>query len=152
MICSWSTPAAAPLSTGRSERLTMPALVSKVRLPSERLAIVVVPETASTEKAPVDSPPLSLAPMEKTPEFVIERSVVVPAEVEEEMAKSRRLVSPLFEAMVNFAHGVEVPMPILPLVGSAKLVDVAGNMPKRRLPILSWLLLVLAEGKNIFEP
>jgi hypothetical protein len=56
--------------------------VSKLRLPSERLEIVVEPVTASTVKAFEPS-----APQEKTPVLEIVPKVVVVAEVEEEIAR-----------------------------------------------------------------
>ena len=52
----------------------------------------------------------------------------------------------MLREMANLANGVEVPMPSVPVVGSLNAVDVAGSVPKRILPTLSWLLPV-PEGR-----
>lgn len=83
-------PTAALLSTGKLAKDTRPALVSKLRLPIERLAIVVEPVIASTVKRLEPS-----APTEKSPELLTVRSEVVVALVDEEIAKSVFITSPL---------------------------------------------------------
>src|SRR5438105_1454588 len=102
------TPFAALLSMGISERLTTPAFVSKTILPSARLAIVVVPEIESILKIPVEAP-VSEAPTLSTPVLERVRKLVVVAEVDEEMAKRKELVSPFWAEIENLAQGVEVP-------------------------------------------
>ena len=89
MLCDSITPAAALLSTGRSERKTVPALVSKFRLPMLRLAMVVLPVRASVVKYP-----LPCSPTESTPVLLTVRNVVVVALVDDAMAKRVVVASP----------------------------------------------------------
>ena len=60
--------------------------------------------------------------------------------------------------MPKVAKGDEVPTPKVPVVGKVNVpvvsfttVEVAGNTPKRRLPMLSWLL-PEAEVRNALYP
>src|SRR5581483_10143124 len=54
------------------------------------------------------------------PVFDTEKSVVVALAVEDETRKTLELVSPLLAEMASLAHGVEVPMPMLPFVTGAE--------------------------------
>src|SRR5581483_9409823 len=85
------------------------------------------------------------------PVFEMLNSVVVALAVEEPIANNVFAVSPLLVWIANFANGELVPTPILPEVGSLNAVEVAGTVPNRKLPMLSWLLAVV-DGKNMFEP
>src|SRR5512146_40360 len=76
----------------------------------------------------VAAPPVSVVYVAR-PAFEIEKSVVVAAAVDEPTAKRVEVVSPLLVWMENFAKGEEVPMPIVPEVGRAKAVVVAGRLP-----------------------
>src|SRR5581483_11060908 len=128
MICACCVPVAALESTGMSEKLTMPASVSKTRLPIERLEMVVVDDEASTVKIPLEPPVAELAavpaPIETRPVLETLRKVVVAAPVVEAMLKSERSVSPRAPKTESLAHGVEVPMPTLPVLRILKSVDV----------------------------
>ena len=65
------------------------------------------------------------------------KSVVVALAVDDPMAKSAVLVEPLLAWRENVANGDEVAIPKAPVVGSWKAVQVAGTVPKRKLPMLS---------------
>jgi hypothetical protein len=110
----WITPAAALLSTGILDSATTPAFISKLRLPIERLEIVVEPLAASTVNTfePLD-------PTEKRP--ALDR---VSRDVDALLAISRALpLEALAPQTVSFAYGDEVPNPILP-EGAIKILDV----------------------------
>ncbi len=124
-ICACCTPAAAPESTGMSEKLTMPASVSNTRLPSERLLMVVVPLCASTLKIPLGVPIVD-APIEKKPVLESVANVVVVADVDDAMVSKLRLVWPFCATSEKRPHGEVVPMPTLP---PKKLVPIALNAP-----------------------
>ena len=96
-------------------------------------------------------PTLRLPVMVVEPVFPTAKRVVVAEAVEEPMAKRMVAVSPLLAWMESLAKGEEVPMPIVPEVGSLNAEVVAGSEPKRREPILSWLFPV-ALGKKMLEP
>jgi len=85
------------------------------------------------------------------PALETEKSVVVAEAVDEPMAKRVVAVSPLLVWMANLANGEVVPRPILPAVGSLMPVDVAGRLPKIRLPMFSWLF-AAPSGKNVSLP
>jgi hypothetical protein len=87
----------------------MPASVSKVRLPTERLLIVVVELDASTVKMP-DEPPIS-SPIEKRPALDIVSRVVDAADAVLSSSKTLPVDPPTTESL---AQGVVVPMPIWP--------------------------------------
>ncbi len=97
------------------------------------------------------SPVPELSPIVVRPVFETEKSVVVAVAVEEPIAKSVVAVSPLLAEMENLANGELVPTPRKPEVGRVRAVEVAGNVPKSRLPRLNWLLAV-ADGKNTLLP
>ena len=103
--------------------------------------------------APEPRPETTKPVVEATPVFDTEKSVDVALPVEDAMMNALLVkeVSPLFKEIANLPKGVEVPMPSVPLVGSWKLVEVAGNVPKRMPPMLSWLFPV-ADWKKMLEP
>src|SRR6185312_12817088 len=80
------------------------------------------------------------------------KSVVVALAVEEETTKTLLpgKTAPLLAESARRPKGVDVPMPIAPLVGSWNFVDVAGRVPKRRPPILSWLF--VSDWKCVLLP
>ncbi len=87
------------------------------------------------------------------PVFETLNNVVVAEAVEEPMAKSVVLVEPLLAWIENFAQGEEEATPIVPVTASAKLVEVAGSVPYRRLPMLSCLFpVVLAKKVSVPSP
>ena len=61
------------------------------------------------------------------------------------------MVEPLFACTESVAYGDVVAIPRAPEVGSLKEDDVAGSVPKIKLPILSWLS-VEAFAKNVLTP
>ena len=73
-------------------------------------------------------------------------SVVVAVAGDEPMANSVVLVEPSLAWREKVANGDDVATPNAPVVGSWKAVEVAGTVPNRKLPMLSWLLAV-ALGK-----
>ena len=83
--------------------------------------------------------------------FEILNSVVVADAVEDPIANKVVAVSPALVWIANFANGDDEPTPILPEVGKAKPVEVAGAVPKSILPMLIWLLAV-GSAKKMFEP
>ena len=85
------------------------------------------------------------------PVFDTENKVEVADAVEEPIANNIGFVPPLLAWIANCDHGVEEPTPSAPVVGSWKEVEVAGSVPKRMLPMLSWLLAV-EEGKKSSLP
>lgn len=70
------------------------------------------------------------------PVLEMEKRVVVLFAVDDEIWKSVVSVSPALIAIPNLLVGDVVPMPIVPEVGRFHTVDVAGNVPKIRLPML----------------
>jgi hypothetical protein len=85
--------------------------------------------TPSTEKhvdlRPPENVEVAPPPCVRTPVFDTEKSVVVALAVDDAMIKRFVFVSPRFAEMENFAHGLDVPMPTLPLMTGDDEVEVS---------------------------
>ena len=94
---------------------------------------LVAPEMRPAEVVPTPTFPAELT----FPALLMEKRVVVELAVELEIWNAFTSVLPLLSAIPNREVGEVVPMPRVPEVGKVKPVEVAGNVPKRRLPMLS---------------
>ena len=109
------------------------------------------------EVAELPKPETTRLVEEARPTLFTEKRVVVAEAVEEPIANSVVLVEPLFAWTESVAQGVVDAMPIEPVVGSFALVPpkvtvvVAGNVPKRKLPMFRVLLEVVA-GRSALNP
>ena len=123
-----------------------PKVVGVNQLPTPSPVPVTVPQTMLPDASVVSALVVLHEPKRPSvvvPVFDTEKSVEVAEAVDEPMAKRVVAVSPLLAAIENLANGELVPIPMLPAVGSLKPVEVAGSVPKTRLPMLSWLLAVV---------
>ena len=138
-------PVGTPKDAKVPDTVPLEALLTEIPVPEYVLGTVTaMPFVAAPVTARAVEPLLAILNT-----VVVEK--VLPVSVVEPMANNVVAVELALAWIANLANGDEVATPSAPVVASANAVEVAGSVPKRILPMLSWLLFV-DDAKKILLP